>query len=164
MLLCRLYVRGMRGIWQPVLTFPPFLRARSTNVTVRIPLHWLQTRASKLQTILFLLYASHATGIWRVALTPSQMKKRSSRKKKNNQSNFLVYNFEIQLFSPSLLARLWKPLANTRFSFLPENQHGRRSVRVRWKGHHFLLFPYIFLWYSPRTLNLLCLEDHKITR
>lgn len=101
---------------------------------------------------------------WRVALTPSQMKKRSSRKKKNNQSNFLVYNFEIQLFSPSLLARLWKPLANTRFSFLPENQHGRRSVRVRWKGHHFLLFPYIFLWYSPRTLNLLCLEDHKITR
>lgn len=58
MLLCRLYVRGMRGIWQPVLTFPPFLRARSTNVTVRIP---LQTRASKLQTILFLLYAFFPT-------------------------------------------------------------------------------------------------------
>lgn len=47
---------------------------------------------------------------------------------------------------------------------LPETNNGRSAVWVRWKRHNFLLFSYIFLWYSSCSCNLLCLECNKIAR
>lgn len=66
--------------------------------------------------------------------------------------------------TPSQSPSMFMKTADQSSLFLLENQYGRRSVRIRWKRHHFLLFPYIFLWYSTCSRNLLCLEDHKITR